>query len=173
MRTQLQEENTWLRRKFLENKSQLATMASLSMEALQCRLPSKSYEPYLKDQWMQFQIKTLAQQGTMPFQDYMQLIKICDKSTLEDKAKLSELYVHNLSLTDLNVWDPNANLGNLQLMALASWMTHEEARAEEVKRIVEKEERDPLYTIAEHINSMDIITTTTSFPMMLNMQQDT
>jgi len=33
------------------------------------------------------------------------------------------------------MWDPNVKLGDLQLMALASWMSHEE-----VKRIVEKEE---------------------------------
>jgi len=36
-------------------------------------------------------------------------------------------------------------------------MSHEEARAEEVKIIVEKEEREPLYIIAEQINSMVVI----------------
>jgi len=30
-------------------------------------------------------------------------------------------------------------------MALASWMTHEEARAKEVKRVMAKEENEPLY----------------------------
>ena len=58
----------------------------------------------------------------MPFQDYKKFIELCDKSTLEDKAKLFEFYLHNLALIDLNVWDPNAKLGDLQLMALASWM---------------------------------------------------
>ena len=60
MREQLQEENRWLREKLQEKENQLATMASLSMEALQGRQPSKSYALFLKEQWMQFQIKTLA-----------------------------------------------------------------------------------------------------------------
>jgi len=64
----------------------------------------------------------------MPLQDYRQFIDLCDQIILEDRAKMSEFYLHNLALTDLNVWDPNSKLGDLQLMALASWMNHEEAR---------------------------------------------
>ena len=64
----------------------------------------------------------------MPFQDYKKFIELCDQSILEDKAKIYEFYLHSLALTDLNVWDPNPKLGDLQLMALASWMSHEEAR---------------------------------------------
>jgi len=41
MKSQLEAENIWLRRKVHEKESQLATMASLSMEALQCRMPTK------------------------------------------------------------------------------------------------------------------------------------
>jgi len=52
----------------------------------------------------------------------MQLIDLCDHSTLEDRANMSEFYLHNMVLTDMNLWDPNAELGYLQLMALASWM---------------------------------------------------
>lgn len=76
----------------------------------------------------------------MHFQDYRQFIELCDRSTLEDKAKISEFYLHNLALTYFNVWDPNVKLGDLQLMALASQMSREEARVKEVKRILEKEE---------------------------------
>jgi len=65
----------------------------------------------------------------MPFEEYKQFIDLCDQSTLEDRENISEFYLHNLSLTDLNVWDPNPKLGDLQLMALASWMNNEEARA--------------------------------------------
>jgi len=83
MKSQLEVENTWLRRHVWEKESQLATLASLSMEELQCRMPSKSYALYPKHQWIQFDIKTLAQQGTMPFQDYRQFIELCDQSTLE------------------------------------------------------------------------------------------
>jgi len=42
-------------------------MESLSMEEFQCKQPSKSYALFLKEQWLQFQIKTLAQHGSMPF----------------------------------------------------------------------------------------------------------
>jgi len=46
-------------------------------------------------------------------------------SSAEDKAKLAEFYLHNMGLLDMNFWDPNAALGDLQLMAMASWMSHE------------------------------------------------
>lgn len=42
-------------------------------------------------------------------------------------------------------------------MALSSCMGDEKTRAEEVKRIVEKEEREPLYIKTEQINSMVVI----------------
>ena len=58
---------------------------------------------------------------------------LCDQSTSEDKEKMAELYLHNMALIDLKVWDPNAKLGDLQLMAMASWMNHEELRAVEKK----------------------------------------
>ena len=76
----------------------------------------------------------------MPFHDYIQFIYLCDQSTLEDMAKMSEFYFHNMALTDMNVWDPNAKLGYLQLMALASWMNHEEARAAKMKKILVREQ---------------------------------
>jgi len=107
-------------------------MASWAMDALQCRQPIKSYALYLKYQWLQFQIKTLAQRGTIPFQDYGQFMNLCDHSSVEDKANLVEFYLHNMALTDMNLLDPNATLGDLQLMAMASWMSHEEKRAVEI-----------------------------------------
>ena len=119
-RSHPENENELLRRQLQERETHLAYMASLSMEALQCRTPSKSYGLYLKDQWFDFQIKTLAQRGTMPFQDYRQFMDLCDQSTTEDKAKIAEFYLHNMALTNMNVWDPNAKQGYLQLMAMAS-----------------------------------------------------
>ena len=44
-----------------------------------------------------------------------------------------------MALTDMNVWDPNAKLGYLQLMAMASWMNHEELRAAEIRKLMIKE----------------------------------
>ena len=65
----------------------------------------------------------------MPFQDYRKFMDLCDQRISEDKAKMAEFYLHNMALTDLNMWDPNSMPGDLQLMAMASWMNHEELRA--------------------------------------------
>ena len=57
---------------------------------------------------------------------------LCDHSSAEDKVKLAKFYLHNMALTDMNLWDPNVALGDLQLMAMASWISHEEKRAVEI-----------------------------------------
>lgn len=49
--------------------------------------------------------------------------------------------MHNLTLTKMNFWDPNVKLSDLQLMALASWMSHEEVRVEEVTKVMTREEK--------------------------------
>ena len=54
-----------------------------------------------------------------------------------------------MALTYMNVWDPNSKLGDLNLMALASWMNHEEVSATEMKRILAREQTKPLMIIAE------------------------
>jgi len=68
------------------------------------------------------------------------IIDLYDQSTLEDRAKMSYFYLDSLSLIDLNLWDPNSELGDLQLMVLASWMNHEEARAAKMMKVMEREE---------------------------------
>ena len=78
---------------------------------------------------------------------------------MEDRAKISEFYLHNLALTDLNVWDPFSKLGDLKLMALASWMNHEEARAAEMKKVMAREETKSLMIRVEQSNPMDVINT--------------
>ena len=60
-------------------------------------------------------------------------MELCDQSTPEDKVEMVEFYLHNMALTDMNVWDPNAKLWDMQLMAMASWMNHEELRATKMK----------------------------------------
>lgn len=72
-------------------------------------------------------------------QDYRQIMDLCDQSTFEDKAKMAEFYLQNMALTNLNVWDPNAKLGDLQLIAMETWMNHEELRAIEMKILLIKE----------------------------------
>jgi len=49
----------------------------------------------------------------MPFQDYNQFMDLCDQSTSKDKVKMVEFYLQNMALIDMNVWDPNAKLGDL------------------------------------------------------------
>ena len=51
-RTHLETVNALLRGQLQERETQLACMASWSMEALCCRTPAKSYGLYLKDQWL-------------------------------------------------------------------------------------------------------------------------
>ena len=95
----------------------------------------------------------------MPFQDYIQFIDLCYQSTLEDRAKMSKFYLHNLPLIDLNVWDPNSKPGDLQLMALESWMNHEEASSAEMKKVMAREETKPLMRRAAQSNPMVVINT--------------
>ena len=115
-------------------------MASWAMEALQCRQPAKSYALYLKDQWLQFQINTLAQRGITLFQHYHQFSTLCGSSPSEDRTKLAEFYLHNFTLPDMNAWDPNMVLGDVQLMAMASWMSHDDKRAAEVHNNIGSEQ---------------------------------
>jgi len=64
-----------------------------------------------------------------------------------------------MALRDMNVWDPNARLGDLQLMAMASWMNHEELRATEIRRLMIKDQNEPLMIIAEPSDPMTLIST--------------
>ena len=68
---------------------------------------------------------------------------------------MAKFYLHNMALTDMNVWDTNAELGDLQLMALASWMNHEESRVAEMKRILAREKNEPLFIRAKQSKSHD------------------
>lgn len=44
----------------------------------------------------------------------------------------------------MNAWDPNTVVGDFQLMAMASWMNHEEKRVAEVRSIIVRELSEPL-----------------------------
>jgi len=49
----------------------------------------------------------------------------------------------------MTIWDPNAKLGDLQLMALASLMNHENSRVVKMKIILAREKNEPLFIITE------------------------
>ena len=93
----------------------------------------------------------------MPFQDYKQFTDLCDQSSVEGKEKITNFYLHNMALTNMNLWDPNVVLGDLQPMAMASWMTHEEKRAVENQKMMEKELNEPLMIQAELEDPMALI----------------
>ena len=95
----------------------------------------------------------------MPFQDYSHFMDLCDQIALEDKENMAEFYLHNMALTYMNVWDPNTRLGDLQLMAMASWMNHEELRAAEIRRLMIKEQNEPLMIKVEASDPMALIST--------------
>lgn len=65
--------------------------------------------------------------------------------------------MHNMALTDMNLWDPNVVLGDLQLMAMASWMSHEDNRAVEIQKMMAKELSEPLMIREEPAEPMAII----------------
>jgi len=132
-----------------EKEAQLACMASWAMEALQCRQLAKSYGLYLRGQWLQFQINTLAQRGISQIQNPQQFVDLCNNSSLEDKAKLSDFYLHNLALPNITSWDPNTAVGDMQLMAMTSWLNHEEKRVEEVRNVMDRELHESLLIKAE------------------------
>lgn len=44
--------------------------------------------------------------------------------------------MHNLNLADMNIWDPNVKLGDMQLMDIAPCITRDEAMVEEVKKVI-------------------------------------
>jgi len=49
----------------------------------------------------------------------------------------------------MNLWDPNTTLGDLQLMAMVSSLSHEEKRAVEIQKIMTMELSEPLMIRAE------------------------
>ena len=132
-----------LREQLQQKEAQLACMASWAMDAIQCRQPAKSYGLYLKDQWLQFQINTLAQRGISQLQDPQQFTEVCSTSSSEDRANLAEFYLHNLALPNEVSWDPNTALGDMQLMGFASWLNHEDKRAAKAKEIMNRELNEP------------------------------
>ena len=59
----------------------------------------------------------------------------------------------------MNAWDPNTLIGDVQLMAMASWMNHEEKRAAEVRSIMGRELSEPLMIRVEPDGPSVVIST--------------
>ena len=65
--------------------------------------------------------------------------------------------MHNFALPNMNAWDPNTMIEDVQLMAMASWMNHEEKRAAELRSIIGRELSEPLMIRAEPENPSAVI----------------
>jgi len=59
----------------------------------------------------------------------------------------------------MNAWDPNTVIGDVQLMAMASWMNHEEKRTTKVHSIIDRELNVPLMIRAESDDPSAVIST--------------
>jgi len=76
---------------------------------------------------------------------------------MEERYKLCEFYLHNLIFPHPYNWNHNPYVGDVQLMAFASWLRHEEMRAEELNKYKEEESKTPLWTIDEAFRPRDVI----------------
>ena len=64
-----------------------------------------------------------------------------------------------MALPNVVSWDPNTALGDMQLMAFASWLNHEEKRAAEAKVIMIRELNEPLLIRVEPGDPVALIST--------------
>ena len=101
----------------------------------------------------------MAQRGITPFQNYDQFAALCGSISLEDRAKLSDFYLHNFALPNMNAWDRNIVIGDVQIMAMASWMSHEEKRAVDVRNIIGRELSEALMIREEPDDPSAVIST--------------
>jgi len=63
---------------------------------------------------------------------------------MEEKSKMCEFYCPNMVLPHTYKWNPNPYVGDVQIMAFASWLRHEELREKELKRYNKGELHSPL-----------------------------
>ena len=70
---------------------------------------------------------------------------------------MADFYVHNLVLTNLDTWDPNPTMGDMQLMALASWMMNEDIREKETWTFMSRRNREPLHIRPELFSPKGVI----------------
>jgi hypothetical protein len=54
-------------------------------------------------------------------------------------------------------WNPNPYVGDVQIMALAYWLRHEELREAELKKYKEDEIQSPLWIRVEATNLREVI----------------
>ena len=65
--------------------------------------------------------------------------------------------MHNFTLPNMNAWNPNTVIGDVQLMSMASWMNHEEKRVEKVCNLIGRDLSEPLMIIAKPDNPSAMI----------------
>ena len=70
---------------------------------------------------------------------------IYKQANMADQEKTAKFYAHNLVLTNLDTWDPNPTMGDMQLMDLVSWMMNEDTRATEIWWVMRRRNRETLH----------------------------
>ena len=91
------------------------------------------------------------------FPDCRQFMDFYKKANMVDQEKMVEFYVHNLVLTNIDTWDPNSTMGDMQLMALASWIMNEDTREKEIRRVMRRINREHLHIRPELFNPRGVI----------------
>lgn len=92
---------------------------------LDCRPSSNIYTLFLQEKWYEFQLSRLKEQFPNTMGTPQELTESLQQCFEVEKDQLSEFYLHNLVTTSPYKWSPNSYVGEFQLRALTSWMTHE------------------------------------------------
>jgi hypothetical protein len=83
---------------------------------------------FLKEQWHKNQIANLAQLVRYNLDTPKDFLDAYQDYNMEEKERMCEFYLHNIILPHPYKWNPNPYVGDVQIMALAYWLRHEEMR---------------------------------------------
>jgi hypothetical protein len=65
-----------------------ANMAQLAQELLSCRYLTKSYTLFLKEEWIKFQLESLAQEVGYKIETPKEFVDVCHESDEEMRANM-------------------------------------------------------------------------------------
>ena len=89
------------------------------------RPPSNLYLLFLKEQLISFTLLTVAMGYNDQIETEDQFVVSFSRSNNEEHNFLCELYLHNLTIMDYDVWDPNPYAGGLHLRTFMSSMRNQ------------------------------------------------
>jgi hypothetical protein len=101
------------------------TIAKVFVDMLECRPPTRTYTMFLKEQWHKKQIEHLAKLVKFNLDTPKDLLDAYQGCNMRERARLYELYLHNLILPHPYNWNLNPYVGDFQLISFTSWLRHE------------------------------------------------